>query len=578
MVRSPISLLRLKSPTLWSQHPASEGARARTQMNRLLVFGFFFYLLMAATYAMVLPQFVIQLVCDADFPAGTDCSAHVVIDHATNKWVLVNTLYQGAGLLSAPAIGALADRYGRRPFLFLCIAVTVADNLALALVPSYDWLLVLHTLCGLAGGNLFVYLALAFALVSDIFADAFRGADGAHSDAFGSLEAVTFVASAIGPFAGGQLQAHVLGFRRTFALVAALLAGLLVVAPRLLPRVPPAARALGRGGAQGDGSTAGADAGSAGHGCARTAWGGVRGPFSPVGWLFVLGSRRVRTPALVLFVMWWPSKAIYALQNSYAKVRFDADAAAMGVYNMVLCVAGAVSSHYLIRLRGRRLPCACAWPWPWRRRGGGARGAATAPPSRAHAPRFASGTVLLVGALCGVASNAAWALAPTWTAFVGSSLLYGGAVVINPMFRGIIARASPPHMQARALGSVGAMEIFEQMLAPISARPLFNWLDQRGAPQGLYAAGGCFFALGALLVVLAFPLTQAWAEKEGQEGGKLGGRSEKGRVIGAEEHPPGDGRGVHEALLDEHERTLAESGEGDEAAPGGAGRMTRASF
>ena len=95
---------------------------------------------------------------------------------------------------------------------------------------------------------------------------------------------------------------------------------------------------------------------------------------------------------------------------------------------------------------------------------------------------------------------------PTWY-FVGGAL-YGGSCVLNPMFRGMIARASPAHMQARVLGSVGALEIFEQLTAPLLFRPIFDHVDGQGSPQQIFLAVGCTFLLSTVAVLLVYPMTK----------------------------------------------------------------------
>jgi DHA1 family tetracycline resistance protein-like MFS transporter len=67
-------------------------------------------------------------------------------------------------LISAPIIGRLSDRYGRRPMLILSIAGTVASFLMLGLANSLWMLFASRILDGLLGGN----ISLAQAYITDV--------------------------------------------------------------------------------------------------------------------------------------------------------------------------------------------------------------------------------------------------------------------------------------------------------------------------------------------------------------------------------------------------------------------------
>ena len=70
----------------------------------------------------------------------------------------------------------------------------------------------------------------------------------------------------------------------------------------------------------------------------------------------------------------------------------------------------------------------------------------------------------------------------------------------------MMARAAPPEQQAGVLGSVGALEIAVQMVAPEALKPVFTQCVHAGWPQGLFVALGAMFLLGAGLVLAWFPV------------------------------------------------------------------------
>ena len=100
-----------------------------------------------------------------------------------------------AQFLSAPLLGALSDRYGRRPLLLLGIAGLGINFLVTALATSLWALLIAR----LVGGSLSANLAVANAYVADITAPEDR------AKRFGALGAAFGVGFIIGPVIGGLL-------------------------------------------------------------------------------------------------------------------------------------------------------------------------------------------------------------------------------------------------------------------------------------------------------------------------------------------------------------------------------------
>ncbi len=75
-----------------------------------------------------------------------------------------------AQMISAPIIGVLSDRYGRRPLLLLCIFGTFVSFLILASFHSIEALFISRILDGLLGGN----ISLAEAYISGLLFNLLR--------------------------------------------------------------------------------------------------------------------------------------------------------------------------------------------------------------------------------------------------------------------------------------------------------------------------------------------------------------------------------------------------------------------
>jgi DHA1 family tetracycline resistance protein-like MFS transporter len=123
----------------------------------------------------------------------------------------------------SPVLGALSDRYGRRPILLLSLAGTLVDYLVMALSPL-GWVLVVgRAMAGITSAN----MAVASAYITDITPPEQR------AQRFGLVGAVMSSGFIIGPVIGGVMGAFWL---RSPFLVAALLNGLnLLVALVALP-------------------------------------------------------------------------------------------------------------------------------------------------------------------------------------------------------------------------------------------------------------------------------------------------------------------------------------------------------
>lgn len=114
---------------------------------------------------------------------------------------LVLTAYAVPGVVAAPAVGALADRLGRRPVVFASTLLYGLFGVGVALVPTdaFGLALLLRGGQGVVGGSILASLALT--LASDYFGGATRNAS------VGYVSAAITVSAAVVPVVGGALAA-----------------------------------------------------------------------------------------------------------------------------------------------------------------------------------------------------------------------------------------------------------------------------------------------------------------------------------------------------------------------------------
>jgi DHA1 family tetracycline resistance protein-like MFS transporter len=119
-------------------------------------------------------------------------------------------LYALMQFLFAPVLGALSDRFGRRPVLLTALAGAAVDYTAMALAPDLSILFVTRAVAGVTGAS----IAVATAYIADISAPAER------ARRFGLMQACFGIGFVAGPALGGLLGE--LWLRAPFLLAAVL--------------------------------------------------------------------------------------------------------------------------------------------------------------------------------------------------------------------------------------------------------------------------------------------------------------------------------------------------------------------
>jgi DHA1 family tetracycline resistance protein-like MFS transporter len=105
------------------------------------------------------------------------------------------SVYALMQFLCAPVLGALSDRFGRRPVLLVSVAGAMVDYLFMALAPSLGWLFLGRAIAGITGAN----MAVATALIADVTSEEDR------AKRFGQMGALFASGFILGPLAGGLL-------------------------------------------------------------------------------------------------------------------------------------------------------------------------------------------------------------------------------------------------------------------------------------------------------------------------------------------------------------------------------------
>lgn len=130
----------------------------------------------------VAPFFVMRFVSD-------EGAAGIALGWLTSAYAICQ-------LIAAPGLGALSDRYGRRPILLICLLGSAVGYLVFGLGGSLWVLFAGRIIDGITGGN----ISVAFAYIADITPPDERG------KLFGLLGAISGIGFIVGPAIGGLLS------------------------------------------------------------------------------------------------------------------------------------------------------------------------------------------------------------------------------------------------------------------------------------------------------------------------------------------------------------------------------------
>ncbi|MEQ1568368.1 MAG: TCR/Tet family MFS transporter [Myxococcota bacterium] len=140
----------------------------------------------------VFPHLVAELVQSGDPGAVGDTA------HATRVFGWFGTAWAVAQFVCSPILGALSDRFGRRPVLLASMIGLGLDYVLMALAPTLVWLFVGRVLSGMTAAS----FSTANAYISDVTPPERRGA------AFGAVGAAFGVGFVLGPAVGGLLGGY----------------------------------------------------------------------------------------------------------------------------------------------------------------------------------------------------------------------------------------------------------------------------------------------------------------------------------------------------------------------------------
>jgi len=124
-----------------------------------------------------------------DFQGGDTASAARMIG-------VFGTLWASAQFIAGPILGALSDRFGRRPVVLISNFGLGLDYIFMALAPTLGWLIAGRMISGVTSAS----IATAFAYVADVTAPEKR------ARSFGLMGAAFGIGFIIGPAMGGLLS------------------------------------------------------------------------------------------------------------------------------------------------------------------------------------------------------------------------------------------------------------------------------------------------------------------------------------------------------------------------------------
>ncbi|MCA1812814.1 MAG: TCR/Tet family MFS transporter [Halobacteriales archaeon] len=189
-------------------------------MNRAITFIVVTVLLDSIGFGIIIPV----------FPTLITSLANVDLSQASilGGWLLFS--FAVVQFFSAPLLGNLSDRYGRRPVLLLSLAMFGVDYLIMGLAPTLAWLFVGRILAGIPGAA----YTPAYAYLADVSPPEQRAKH------FGMVGAAFGIGFILGPAVGGLLGT--LGPRAPFLAAAAVAFANLAFGFFVLPESLPADR------------------------------------------------------------------------------------------------------------------------------------------------------------------------------------------------------------------------------------------------------------------------------------------------------------------------------------------------
>lgn len=125
------------------------------------------------------------------FTGASDADASIAIGAMSVVWAV-------AQFFSAPVIGLLSDRFGRRPVILASNLGTAADYIIMGLAPTLPWLYIGRALSGTMSAS----VSAATAYIADVTPEDKR------AGAFGMLGAAFGLGFVIGPAVGGWLGSY----------------------------------------------------------------------------------------------------------------------------------------------------------------------------------------------------------------------------------------------------------------------------------------------------------------------------------------------------------------------------------
>lgn len=151
-----------------------------------------------AAYAFVLMTLLLDVMSlGVIIPVWPDLLKHFTGSTANGGWWIgiSGTTWAVMQFFCQPIVGALSDRYGRRPIILASNLGTGVDYLVMAMAPGLWWLLVGRVVSGITSSS----IGTAFAYVTDVSPPEKRPAR------FGMLGAIFGVGFILGPALGGLL-------------------------------------------------------------------------------------------------------------------------------------------------------------------------------------------------------------------------------------------------------------------------------------------------------------------------------------------------------------------------------------